>query len=250
MSKIIAVCGGPNSGKTTAALKIAQEIYWQKKGTSVLFVSPDLDVPSLGYLFPNGKNVELHSLGAALDKTDIFKEDVMRQFVNTRSMQNFAFLGFKLGENKYSYPRFTDDKAVQFFAALRDTADYIVIDCTCSEDDLISRIAKRDCDVAVQLYNPDIRSMVYYASCVNQFVIIEGKKLKVMNVMDNDLYLPIDETKTHFGGMDFVIPYSRPLKQQMITGTLCDKLHDGDYCTAVGSIAKALIDYGNTPAEN
>lgn len=250
MSKIIAVCGGPNSGKTTAALKIAQEIYWQKKGTSVLFLSPDLETPSLGYLFPNCKDVDLHSVGAALDKTDIFKEDLMRQFVNTRTMLNFAFLGFKLGENKYSYPQFTDDKVGQFFAAMRDTADYIVIDCTCSEEDLISRIAKRDCDVAVQIFNPDIRSMVYYASCVNQFVTVEGKKLKVMNIMDNDLYLPIDETKTHFGDMDFVLPYSRPLKQQMITGALSEKLHDGDYCKVVESIAKALIEYGNTPEEN
>lgn len=250
MSKIIAVCGGPNSGKTTAALKIAQSIYRRKKGTSVLFLSPDLETPSLGYLFPNCKDVDLHSLGAALDKTDIFKEDVMRQFVNTRTMLNFAFLGFKLGENKYSYPQFTDDKVDQFFSVLRETAEYIVIDCTCNEDDLISRVAKRDCDVAVQLYNPDIRSMVYYASCVNQFVIIEGKKLKVMNIMDNDLYLPIDETKTYFGDIDMILPYSRALKQQMITGTLSEKLHDPKYTQAIEQIAETLIEYGTSPVES
>ena len=41
MSKMIAVCGAPGSGKTTAALKIAEEIYYAKKG-SVIFLSPDL----------------------------------------------------------------------------------------------------------------------------------------------------------------------------------------------------------------
>ena len=46
MSKMIAVCGAPGSGKTTAALKIAEEIYYAKKG-SVIFLSPDLNVPCL-----------------------------------------------------------------------------------------------------------------------------------------------------------------------------------------------------------
>jgi adenylate kinase family enzyme len=48
---MIAVCGSPESGKTTAALKLAQELYFAKKGT-VLFLSPDMSVPALSYLFP------------------------------------------------------------------------------------------------------------------------------------------------------------------------------------------------------
>ena len=58
MSKMIAVCGAPGSGKTTAALKIAEEIYYAKKG-SVIFFSPDLNVPCLAYIFPNCKEAEL-----------------------------------------------------------------------------------------------------------------------------------------------------------------------------------------------
>ena len=46
MGKMIAVCGSPNCGKTTAALKLAQAIYGLKK-TSVHFLSPDLTVPCM-----------------------------------------------------------------------------------------------------------------------------------------------------------------------------------------------------------
>ena len=242
MSKMIAVCGGPDSGKTCFSVKLAQEIYWQKKGTTVVLLSPDLETPALGYLFPNGKDQELHSIGKALDKTDIYKEDVMRQFVNVKTMLNLAFLGFKLGENKYSYPQPTDDKISQLFSILRGTADYIVVDCTCREEDIISRMAKRDCDTAIQIFCPDIRSMVYNASCVNQFLPIEGKKIKVLNVLDNDLYLPIEEAKTLFGDIDYVLPYSRPIKQQTITGTLSEKLYDNAYRNISESIAKRLTE--------
>ena len=76
MSKMIAVCGSPESGKTTAALKIAQELYYNKKG-SVIFFSPDMSVPAMAFIFPHCKDSDLFSIGKALDKTDIYKEDVM-----------------------------------------------------------------------------------------------------------------------------------------------------------------------------
>jgi len=52
MSKIIAVCGSPSSGKTSLAIKLAQELYYSKKA-SVLLLSVDLNVPIMGYLFPH-----------------------------------------------------------------------------------------------------------------------------------------------------------------------------------------------------
>ena len=155
-----------------------------------------------------------------------------------------CILGFKLCENRYSYPDPTEDKICQLFSSLREIADFTVIDCTSDENDLISNIAKRDCDVAIQVYNPDIKSMVFYASCINQFLMIEGKAVKVLNTLDNDLYLPMDEVQKKCGEIPFVIPYSRPLKQQMITGTLIEKLHDSKYLSAVDKITKAVVSDG------
>ena len=240
MGKMIAVCGSPNCGKTTAALKLAQEIYGLKK-SSVMFLSPDLNVPCMAYLFPNGKDTDLYSLGVALDKTDIYKEDVLKQTVNVKTMQNFGFLGFKLGENRYSYPRPTEDKITQLFAVRRDNADYVVVDCTCDHDDMVSSLAKRDCDIAVQMFSPDMKCISYYASCVNQFLLIEDKRLKVLNVMDKDIYVPIHETETHFKGMDFKLPYERMLKQQMITGTLSERLVNCKYRSEIERLAKAVM---------
>ena len=240
MGKMIAVCGSPNSGKTTAALKLALEIYHEKK-TSVLFVSPDLRVPCMAYVFPNGKDSELYSLGVALDRTDVYTEDVLKQTVCVKAMQNFGFLGFKLGENKYSYPRPTEDKVTSLLSSARNTAEYVVVDCSCDCDDMISSIAKRDCDVALQMFTPDMRCISYYASAVNEFLMIEEKKLKILNVMDCDIYLPIYETETHFRGMDFKLPYERNLKQQMITGTLSERLQKCKYRSEMERLAKAVM---------
>lgn len=240
MGKLIAVCGSPNSGKTVTALKLAQEIY-SMSTTSVYFLSPDLNVPCMAYLFPNGKNGDLYSLGVALDKTDIYKEDVIKQTVNVKTMQNFGYLGFKLGENRYSYPRPTEDKVVQLLTVLRDCVEYVVVDCTCDNDDMISSIAKRDCDIAVLMLTPDIKCISYYASCVNQFLLIEEKKIKVMNVIEKDVYLPIAEAEKHFHGVDFSMPYERMLRQQLITGTAAERIHGGKYKSEIDRLAKAVM---------
>ena len=147
MSKMIAVCGAPGSGKTTAALKIAEEIYYAKK-VSVIFLSPDLNVPYLAFVFPNCKEEELYSVGVALDRTDIYREDVLRQMNHVKTMENFGFLGYKAGENKYSYPRPTEDKILNLFSILRELADYVIVDCA---DGLISSMAKSHADMLVQL---------------------------------------------------------------------------------------------------
>ena len=240
MGKMIAVCGSPNCGKTMTALKLAQEIYHLNK-TSIVFLSPDINVPCMAYLFPNGKDSDLYSLGAALDKTDIYKEDVIRQTVNVKTMQNFGFLGFKLGENRYSYPRPTEDKIIQLLTVLRDCAEYVIVDCTCDSEDMVSTISKRDCDIAVQMFTPDMKCIAYYASCVNQFLMIEGKKLKVMNEMERDVYLPTFETEKHFHGMDFKLPYERMLRQQMITGTASERIGSGKYRSEIDRLVKAVM---------
>ena len=207
MSKLIAVCGSPESGKTTLGLKLAQELYFTKK-TSVLFLSVDLNVPIMGYIFPHCKASDLYSIGKTLDKTDIYREDVMKQIVTVKTMMNFGFLGFKAGENKYTYPRPTEDKVLDLFRCMSDIAEYIVID---------------------------------YGSNGDAFLGCADKSEYVMNIMDNDLFLPIEEVKSHFKKIEYVLPYSHALKQQTITGTLSERLTDRKYREVISNLARAVI---------
>ena len=243
MGKMIAVCGSPNSGTTTLSLKLAKYIYDNNKNIKVILVSPDVTIPTLGYIFPKANAKNIFSLGVTLNKTDVFKEDVIKQFVTTNTMRDFAVLGFMLGENRYSYPEPTEDKICQLFNSLKELDEncIIVADCTSNDSDLISTIAKRECDVAIQVLNPTIKSMVYYGSCINQFLMIEGKKIQVINTLDNDIYLPFDDVRKMCGEKVFTVPYSRAIKQQMITGTLTENLHDGKYIKAIGEISKAVM---------
>lgn len=242
MGKLIAVCGSPGSGKTTASLKLAQEIYSAGGGrVPVIYVSTDPCVPAMAYIFPDGRDSSLFSLGEALDRTDIFPEDIIRRFVCAGSMKNFAFMGYKLGENKYSYPAPTADKAAQFLKAAAACAEYVVADCSSYDDDIIARMAIRDCGSAVQLFNPDIRCIAYYASCADRFIPVKGREAKVLNITGNDIYYPVAEAGKHFGITGFLLPYSHALKKQTETGGLSGMLRDREYRAAVRKIAEAVM---------
>lgn len=240
MAKLIAVCGSVASGKTTSALKIAQEIYFSAK-CPVLFISPDTNTPALSYLFPRSKDTDLFSLGVALDKTTVTTEDILKQTVTTDNMKDFGFLGFKTGENKYSYAKPTEDKVKEFFVACGNIAPIVIVDCSSNFDDIVSEIAMREANVNIQIISPDLRSMGYYSAYEEKYDTISDRCIKVINLMDNDIFLPIEEVKTHFKGVDFILPYSQPLKQQAITGTLTDKIKDEKYRTICLDIAKKVL---------
>ena len=240
MGKIIAVCGAPGSGKTTVALKVAEEIYYAKNG-SVIFLSPDLNVPCLAFIFPNCKEEELYSVGVALDRTDIYREDILRQINHVKTMENFGFLGYKAGENVYSYPRPTEDKILNLFSLLRELADYVIIDCAGNADEIISSMAKSHSDRVIQLINPDLKCMAYYSSNSGMFELRAENRIKVMNIEDKDLFLPTSEEANHFKGVDFTLPFSKALKHQTITGTLSERLPDAKYRSVAAQISKAVI---------
>ena len=239
MSKLLSIVGSPESGKTTASLKLAEELYYKKKGP-VAFLSADIRVPSLAYLFPNSKASELFSIGKALDKTDIYQEDVLRQLVPVKTMRNFGFFGYTEGENKYSYPSPTEDKITSLFHVLKELASYVVIDCVSDTDDLISRMAVNEADSVIQLITADPKCVAYYASHADSFEGLSEKSIKVLCKRDDKIYLPIGEVTGHFKDIMFTLPYSLPLKNQVINGTLSEQLSDGKYRKQIAAIAKRV----------
>lgn len=240
MSKFIAVCGSPESGKTVTALKLAQEIYEITK-KRVLFFSPDLSVPLMRYIFPHCKESDLYSVGEVLDRTDIYKEDLLKRIVTVKTMMNFGFLGYKAGENKYTYPRPTEDKIRQLFLCLRDTAEYIIFDCVSDSADLLSAMAKAEADKLIKVTSPDLKCITYFSSNSEQFSALDERTVAVMNIKEKDMYLPTEETLAHFKNIQFILPYSYALKKQTYTGTLSERLNDKKYESVINKIAKAVI---------
>lgn len=241
MPKLIAFYGSPGSGKTSIALKTAMETYVQTKDEAVAFLSPDMTVPSIALLFPNYTPDEVVSLSEIFDNTAITSELLLKNAVTVKSMKDFFALGFKAGENRFSFPTPTPEKINSLFSALSDVAGYIFVDCTNDETDEISKKALAMADIAVRVITPDLKGMSWYSSNKNTDRT-EGENLfNVVNVTEKELYLPTEEVCTKLHTVTAVLPYSKPLKQQMLDGRMYDRLNDRTYMKKLQSLVNKIL---------
>mgnify|MGYP004518443749 CR=1 FL=1 len=227
MAKIIAVIGSPGSGKTTVTLKLAQELYCAITNGAVIYLNPSLKIPAMGLLFPNYTPDSIFSLGKLLDKTDVFEEDVLDNLVTVKAMQNFGCLGYKTGENRYTYPEPTADKVDALFKVLRNMAGYVFVDCTDDENDLISKFALREASEVIMVISPDLKSMVWLAS--SDIGTHSENALRILNETDREIYAPIDEVRSTIKNISFVLPYSIQIKCQHLDGLLYERVKDKKY---------------------
>lgn len=229
MAKIISFYGSPSSGKTSLALKTAMEIYCETKDEKVVFLSPDLNVPSIGLLFPNYNPDDICSLGQILDNTDITADTVLENAVTVKSMKDFICLGFKAGDNKFSFPVTTEDKVSDLFKILSEIAGYIVVDCTADETDSISGRAIANADIIIRVISPDTKGMAWYSSHKGIKDTAETEVFNIVNVTDKDLFYPVEEICDKVDSVLAVIPYSKNLKQQMLDGRMTERLNERPY---------------------
>ena len=245
--KIIAVWGSPNSGKTTFATKLATSIYSSFEST-VITLFCDLETPVLPVLFPFYKPEELGSVGVPLSKTEVEQGDIISNLVTVKDMQNFGFLGYKTGENKYSYPKFGRAKAEELFEGLCRLADYVIVDCTSNLDgNLLAQTAIEKADQILRISSPDLQSISFFLS---QLPVYGDSKYRLdeqiqgINTPNADVFMPIEEAKAQLGEVSFTVPFSLSVKEQMQKGTLYGKTSDKRFEDRMREIAGQVVAYG------
>lgn len=243
MSKVIAIWGAPNSGKTTFATKLARSIYDEYQAT-VIVVYTDNETPTLPIIFPNYKKEDLCSVGVALAKTDIDRYEVVKQMVTVKDKQNFCFLGFTDGENRYTYPAFDTSKARSLYSILTSLADYVIVDCTASLKNPMAKVAVQDADTVIRLSAPNLKSASYLASQLPLYADPAyrlDEQIEGLCVTDADLYMPIEEAKAQLHDVRFTIPYSRAVKQQMLDGNLYEVVGDKNFLGKFKAIVEKIV---------
>lgn len=245
-AKIIAVWGSPHSGKTTFATKLATAIYDNYQAT-VIVLYTDLETPTLPVIFPNEKSENLGSVGIPLSKTEIDTDDVIKNLVTIKERQNFGFLGFRAGENKFTYPRYGKAKAEELYATLGMLADYVIVDCTSNlENNVLSSVAVEQADQIIRLASPDLSAISFFLS---QKGVYEDAKYRMeehiigLNIPNADAYMPVEEARSHLKDVAFTVPYSQLIKEQLQKGSLYAPAKDKRFDSRMKEIAGKVVEY-------
>lgn len=243
MGKIISIWGSPNSGKTTLSIKLAQYIYEKYKAVVIVLFCDEM-TPMLPVILPNTKSDQLFSVGEPLSKVDATESEILKNIVTFKGKNNLGFIGYKDGENKYSYASFSNTKAFNLLATLKMIADFVIVDCTSNMiNNILSTVAIEQSDNIIRTSTPDLKCISFFSS---QLPLYSDPKYKLekhlflLNNIENEFYMPINEAKSHFN-CELILPYSKEVKQQLMNGELIKRLHDKKYNAIIKSLAEKVV---------
>ena len=245
MGKLIAVWGAPNSGKSTLSVKLAEAIYGRSRGKSIIIVVfTDIVTPTLPVVFPNLRSEDIFSVGSVLSKPDFFADDVVSNIVMTKNRMNLGYMGYKDGENRHSYPEYTEMKAKHFYDVLVGIADFVIVDCMSMLDfSLLTRVALKNADQTVRLSTPDLKCISFRMSQMKIFAshgYLKDSDVAVMNIPRQELNLSAADARTHLGKIEFTIPYCPGIMEQYMEGVLYEEMKDKKFMQTVKAIVERL----------
>lgn len=245
--KIVAVWGSPNSGKTTFATKLATAIY-DNYQARVIVLYTDLETPIMPVIFPNEKAEDVGSVGIPLSKVEIDRDDVIKNLVVSKNRQNFGFIGYRAGDNKFTFPKFGRAKAEALLEALCELADYVIVDCTSNlENNVLASVAVEMSEQIIRLASPDLKSISFFLS---QLPVYSDPKYRTaehiqgINTPNEDVFMPVEETKSHLKDVRFSVPFSSEVKLQMQKGSLTEATGDKTFEGRMREIAGKVVQYG------
>jgi len=222
-NKMIAVWGSPGSGKTVTSLKLAKELSRQKK--DVLVVLCDLICPALPTV-TSAKNSREGTLGQVLSAPYITQELIMQNCVLFDGISNVSILGYKKGNNVFTYAEYDKERALDFFTLLRHIADYVIVDCASSlSEDILSTTALEIADKVYRLGNCDLKSVSYFSSYLPLIGDVKFASNKHIRVLSN--VKPRQEFAEYanlMGGVNYTLPYMPEVDEQYFTLSLLSEL--------------------------
>ena len=110
------------------------------------------------------KTATRDAYGKALAELEVTQDKLVPQIMTVKGKVNLGFLGFKDGENKYTYPKFEEGKVHAMFSLLDSLCDYVIVDCTSNLGNPIARVAVKCADQVIRLAAPELSSISYFSS--------------------------------------------------------------------------------------
>lgn len=218
---LIAVWGSPNSGKTVTTVKLAQAFAEGKQ--NVLVLCCDALCPSISTIAPQGASSH-HSLGELLSLAALTQEDLLRYALPLDVSPQIALLGYKKGDNVFTYATYNRERAVDLLTLARHLADVVLVDCSSFlSADPLSTVALELADHVVRLHSCNLKSLMFYASYLPLVSDARFRRSSILPVLSN--VKPEQDSREYsqvFGGIQMKLPHVPELEEQAAAARLLD----------------------------
>lgn len=235
--KVIAVWGSPGSGKTTVSIKLAR--MFAKLNKDVLVVFTDIIAPDMPVLFPDKK--DLLTMGNLWNNPNCNSDLILKACQATQS-DRICFLGYKAGENVFSYSEYTKENVYSVYNELGSLADYVIVDCVSYfAYNMLSAVALECADKVIRLGEATLKSFSFFDSNM-QLIATDGryKTDEHIRVLSKTKSFQARELAKSKLGTQYELPYTEELEMGMLNGSLFSKVLDKEYQSGMKPIIDRL----------
>ena len=220
----VAVWGSGDCGKTVSSIKMAERLTGM--GRNVLLIFADAETPVFPYGCPPSDLMGEGSLGRVLAAPHVDEQLVKENCVFYRKNKYLSMLGWRKGENRFTYPAYDDKRVEELLKAAEGVAPFVIVDCTSRiSTDVLSANALLMADFVIRMTGCDLKSVSYLSS---QLPLLSDARwnaanyVKVAgNVMPNEAQGKADGI---LGKAAFRIPHSLEVEKQFLEGELFSEL--------------------------
>jgi len=245
-NNVIAIWGSPSSGKTVTGMKLARELEMKKKNVIIIFA--DLFCPVVSTVMPN-VDVKNRTLGSLLSKPYIKQIDIMQTAIPYPKHEHIAIIGYKNGDNIFTYSEFLAERVTELIKELRNAADYVIIDCSSVlTEDGFTTIALQVSDKILRLCNADLKSFSYFTS---HLPLISRAKFKLethIKVLSNIKEGQEENTfRSVYGDVVYNLPHVKEIEPQFYSAGLLDPLkgkNAKNYNAEIKKISREVFELG------
>ncbi|WP_273327788.1 ParA family protein [Vallitalea guaymasensis] len=238
MSKIIAIWGSSNSGKTTLSMKLAKML---SKNNNVMMLFTYIVAPSMGVVLLFVKE-EDKSLGNLLEMVTLTQEDILKNLLTMKDNKNIAFLGYRQSENIVSYADYTEYRANELIVNLSQVVDYLIIDVSSIIHlNSLSKASLKLADQVIRLCGSDLKAVSYFKSTLP---LLSDKSYNLNNHIK--VLSKIDESEpramilNHYAGIDYELMYLDEIVGQYREGLLLNTLKEKNSLRYNANLEKLL----------
>ena len=183
-TKILAIIGASNAGKTTLAFKIAKEL--EKNDKEVCIINFDVLSP-LATIKENYENYNI-SLGYLLTKdTSLSQREIYNSMIPITD--KISIISYIYGDMKDKYPKLVQGKVRDFIDLINsDMVNYIIIDVGSDVLTVENRVILQTANKILKVLEPNYKSVGYN---------------KTLNVMFNTIDINTDKITTLLNKIDY-----------------------------------------------
>lgn len=237
--KVIAVWGNSQVGKTTFSIKLACELAERKK--NVIVICTDIVAPDIGIILPFSKNEK--SMGSIWTNPETDEDMISEQCVITKTAY-ICLLGYKHGENVFSFVGYTKKDIVGHIRTLRGMADYIIVDCTSDfATSTLTIVALEIADNVVRLCGADLKALSFFDSNLSMLADSRFRMEEHIKVLSKcKSFYARDVAVNKYGKVEYSYDYNELLEKQMLEGNLFEKVKDKSMESNNATVRKVIND--------